>query len=261
MSDKDSNHSQDKTPDSVEKQHQKKPETSAEQNNEPQYLENSPDSAYKAKNPMMSTLPAAPHNEYDHFQSADDFRGHNTQKGFNPRGTLHGKSTDRSSFGMSHYARLSSNWNNRFHVSPSINNRKSHTFYKQFFDKPTRSTQFVALKPKKRLDPFLENETKSRIPAYSRVFKERPLAKELGWVDNFAVTHSKNNSNIHYKYKEFFDKPVSYNGAVTVATTKGVGDMMDKQKHQISTKKPTSTIHYLIEERGNRYTKHKDVQR
>lgn len=235
MSDKDSKQSGENSPDSAQKHPENKTEFIKEQKDviqEPQYLENSPEAAYNSKNPLMSTLPGATHNEYDHFQSADDFKGNNTQKFFNPRGTFHGKSTDRSSLGMSHYARLSSNWNDRFHVSPSVGNRKSHTFYKQFFDKPTRSTQFIALKPKKRLDPFLENETKSRIPAYSRVFKERPLSKELGWVDNFAVTHSKNNSNIHYKFREFFDKPVSYKGAVTVATTKGVGEIVNRQGAQ-----------------------------
>jgi len=49
-------------------------------------------------------------------------------------------------------------------------------------------------------------------------------------VDNFAVTYSKNNNQIHRTYKEFFDKPVSYHGAVTVGTTKGVSEFASSSK-------------------------------
>ena len=32
-------------------------------------------------------------------------------------------------------------WNNRHHVSTSNFNNQNHTYYKQYFDKPTRNTQ------------------------------------------------------------------------------------------------------------------------
>jgi hypothetical protein len=194
------------------------------------------------------------------MRESNGFRPSQTHGGFNPRNTFHARSTDRSSgHGMKHYARLSGNWNDRFHVSPSIGNKKSHTYYKQFFGKPTRSNERVILRPKKQMDPYLENETKSRIPKYSKLYKERDVNKELSWVDNFSVTHSKNNLHFHNKFKEYFDKPVKYGGLVTVATTKGVGDVASS--HRISTHKPTSTIHYLEEDRNNKYREHKDVKK
>lgn len=73
------------------------------------------------------------------------------------------------------------------------------------------------------------------------------------------MTHSKNNDNLHNTFKEYFDKPVSYKGAVTVATTKGAGDVINSGN--ISTKKPTSTIHYLVEEKTNKYTKNREMQK
>jgi hypothetical protein len=216
---------------------------------EQKYINTGPGEAYQSNDPLMNTLPPVAHNEYDHFQSANDFRGGNTQKLTNARRTFNGKSTDRSGLGMKHYARLSSNWNDRFHVSPD---RTSHAFYSS-----TRSTQFVTLQPKRKL----QTQTKSRLPTYSKMYKARPIKKELCWVDNFSVTHSKNNHNIHHKYREFFDKPVNYKGAVTIASTKGKGDPMDKKMFQITTKKPTATVHYLVEEKGNRHINHKDVQK
>lgn len=214
------------------------------------------EAAYNANPQHMQSMPQA-HNEYN-MQASDGFRPSHTHNHFNPRNTFHGRSTDRG-HGMSKYAKFGSNWNNRFHVSPSSGNTKSHTYYKQFFDKPTRSTQGVILKPHKRLDPYLENEDKTRIPRYSKLYKERDVGREFNWVDNFAVTHSKNNVQIHNTYKEYFDKPVSYNGAVTVATTKGVADMSPRR--QISNKKRTSTIHYLVEDRSNKHAKNKEMQK
>jgi hypothetical protein len=84
--------------------------------------------------------------------------------------------------------------------------------------------------PKKTVDPFIENETKTRIPRYSKIYRERDIGKELNWVDNFSVTFSKNNNNIHCTYKEFFDKPVNYRGAVTVGTTKGISEVASSSK-------------------------------
>jgi hypothetical protein len=162
------------------------------------------EAAYNDNPNHMNTMPAE--NDYN-MNSIDYARGSKTGNNFHPRRTMQGRSTDRE-YTMKQYARLSSNWNSRFHVSPSFQNVKSHTYYKQFFDKPTRSTQGITLKPKKRLDPYVENETKSRIPAYSRLYRERDIKKEFSWVDNFAVTHSKDNQNIHHTYKEYFDKPV-----------------------------------------------------
>ena len=103
-----------------------------------------------------------------------------------------------------------------------------------FFATPFRNSQGILLVPKKTVDPFIENETKTRIPRYSKLYKERDIGKELNWVDNFSVTFSKNNNNIHRTFKEFFDKPVNYRGAVTVGTSKGVSDIASSSKYILS---------------------------
>lgn len=43
------------------------------------------------------------------------------------------------------------------------------------------------------------------MPPWSRVDKERDIYGELGWVENFNVTMSKNNNTRHLTYREFFD--------------------------------------------------------
>lgn len=213
--------------------------------------ENSLNEAHADENQNEFESPAKNQNVDERMNNRDPQQF--TQSNFHPRNTFQGRSIDRD-HGMRKYARMSGNWDDRFHVSPSKANDKTHTFYKQFFDKPTRSTQGIVLKPKRQLDPYLENETKTRIPPYSKIYKERNVEKEFGWVDNFAVTHSKNNVQIHKNFKEFFDKPVSYNGAVTVATTKGVADVSIATK--ISTHKPTSTLHILEEDDRGKAVSH-----
>ena len=36
------------------------------------------------------------------------------------------------------------------------------------------------------------------------------LISEINWKDNFNVTASKNNIQVHENYKEFFDRPIQY---------------------------------------------------
>uniref|UniRef100_A0A7S3KDK4 Uncharacterized protein n=1 Tax=Euplotes crassus TaxID=5936 RepID=A0A7S3KDK4_EUPCR len=160
------------------------------------------------------------HNDYDNIPD-NKSGGTNlarTQGNFHPRSTFHARSTERSGAGSRRFSKLTSGWNDRFHMSPSTHNKKSHTFYKEFFSKPTRSTQTNILRHKKFIDPYLLNERKSRIPKYSKLYKQRDFQGELNWVDNFSVTSSKNNGQLHHTYKEYFDKPLSYKGHITVAT-------------------------------------------
>jgi len=63
------------------------------------------------------------------------------------------------------------------------------------------------MKPKRTEDPFVENELKSRIPYYSKVYSKKNRRRELDWVDNFVVKNSKNNDNRHKSFKEYFDYP------------------------------------------------------
>jgi hypothetical protein len=126
------------------------------------------------------------------------------------------------------------NWDPRFHVSPSQHNPKTSIYYKQFFDKPTKFNESRALKPRKTLDPYEEIEFKSRLPAYSKVYSKQARTKELGWVDNFSVTCSKDNGRVHSSFKEFFDQPRGYEGTTTVGKTRGVTRKMTQNQKRES---------------------------
>lgn len=142
-------------------------------------------------------------------------------------------------------------WDQRFYVSPSQFNWQNTTFYKQFFDKPFKINQFWILKYKKTIDPYIENDIKSRIPVYSHVYCKQSWEKELNWVDNFTVKKSKDNEMMHKKFWEFFDQPKRYDYDWTVGKTKGV------TKHALSIQKPKEhykpTAFFLWPEKGNLY--------
>lgn len=204
---------------------------------------------FEATPEYMQTMPQ-PHDENNLRGSPNSFHPNTTGGPFFQRKRDDQLSTGRD-YGMQKYARFASNWDDRFHITASQNNKKSYTYYKQFFGKPSRSNERIALKPKKQLDPYMENENKTRFPRYSKIYGDRSVDKELGWVDNFAVTCSKNNTKVHNTYKEYFDKPVQYGGLVTVAASKGVPDATVTSK--ISMHKPTATMHVLKEDRANKY--------
>ena len=93
-------------------------------------------------------------------------------------------------------------WDQRFHISPSHFNGKNHSYYKEYFDKPSKMKAEAHLKPAKTMDPYLQNERKgTRWPNYSKIAKERDVYGEMGWIDNFNVMHSKNNNQIHPTFK------------------------------------------------------------
>lgn len=53
----------------------------------------------------------------------------------------------------------------------------------------------------------LENEF--RLPTYSKAFKPSNIIGELEWKSNFTK-YSKNNETLPRPFREYFDKPVSY---------------------------------------------------
>jgi hypothetical protein len=102
-------------------------------------------------------------------------------------------------------------WNNRFHNIPSKWNDTNHAHYRQFFDKQFRQPQSNAIRPKRELDPYEQNEFKgTRMPDYSKVSKERDIYGELGWIPNFNVKCSKDNDLRHSTTREYFDQPMNY---------------------------------------------------
>jgi hypothetical protein len=76
-------------------------------------------------------------------------------------------------------------------------------------------------------------------------------------VDNFNVTCSKNNPQIHKKYKQFFDRPQTYSGYTTVGKTKGVVRRVDVDNRRESDL--TSSGYIYQEEKGNVYKVNKQI--
>ena len=65
--------------------------------------------------------------------------------------------------------------------------------------------------PERVTDPYVENEIKgTRMPDCSIVAKCRDIFGELGWIPNFNVVKSKNNTKRHTHYREYFDAPRDY---------------------------------------------------
>jgi hypothetical protein len=55
------------------------------------------------------------------------------------------------------------------------------------------------------------NEIKgTRMPDYSGISKDRDIYGELGWIPNFNVKCSKNNTKRHPTNREYFDGPMNY---------------------------------------------------
>lgn len=110
-------------------------------------------------------------------------------------------------------------WDLRHHIHPSRYNTKNSTYYKEYFDKPYRLPQNIAIMPKRIIDPYVQNElTGTRMPAYSKVAAERDIFGELGWIPNFDVKQSKDNDKRYSACREFFDAPLDY-------TTEGVSQL------------------------------------
>ena len=53
------------------------------------------------------------------------------------------------------------------------------------------------------------------MPDYSGVTKKGDIYGELGWVENFNVSMSKNNKCRHVNQREFFDHPQNYHALYT----------------------------------------------
>ena len=48
------------------------------------------------------------------------------------------------------------------------------------------------------------------MPDYTKLAQERDIYGELGWISNFNVKCSKNNTKLYPTYREFFDGPKNY---------------------------------------------------
>ena len=112
-------------------------------------------------------------------------------------------------------------WDGRHHIHPSRNNTKNSTHFKEYFDKPYRLPQTIAMAPEKSVDPFVQNEIAgTRMPKYSKLSLERDVFGELGWIPNFGVNLSKDNGQRYITCREFFDAPLDYTteGKIAIET-------------------------------------------
>ena len=63
----------------------------------------------------------------------------------------------------------------------------------------------------RQLDPYEENEVKgTRMPDYTKLSKDRDVYGELGWISNWNVKISKDNTKTYPTNREYFDIPRNY---------------------------------------------------
>ena len=68
------------------------------------------------------------------------------------------------------------------------------------------------------MDPYDENEMKgTRMPNYTKLMQERDIYGELGWIPNFNVKVSKDNTKIYTTHREMFDGPKVYHSRFNTA--------------------------------------------
>ena len=101
--------------------------------------------------------------------------------------------------------RSSNDWNNRFHVAGSKDNRQVHEYFREFFDKPNKRRQERMFEMRSDIDAL---KAEMRLPTHSKVWQPRNLSTEYGWDRNFVVMGSKNNGQVHRSYREYFDRPI-----------------------------------------------------
>ena len=116
------------------------------------------------------------------------------------------------------------NWDSRFHVTDSRDNRKVHEYFRQYFDKPSKHRQdriSVPANPSNfypNLSSTLEKFS-HRIPKLTKLGVRNKKTVELGWNPNFQVKISKDNSHFYGTYREYFDNPRMFDHNVSVVNT------------------------------------------
>ena len=104
-------------------------------------------------------------------------------------------------------ARAPGNWDGRFHVASSKDNRQVHLYFKEFFDKPNKRRQEHMFQLRSNVERLRADV---RLPTHSKVWKPGLVGDEYGWDGNFIVMGSKNNRAVHQSYREYFDRPIQY---------------------------------------------------
>lgn len=103
-------------------------------------------------------------------------------------------------------------WNNYFSRTSSRDNPYIHSFYREFFDKPSGKRYIRAITPKHvtSLDPpslsASLDPTSHRIPKSSKAVSVLARKKEGGWNERFCVTYSQRNDGCYKTQREYFDR-------------------------------------------------------
>ena len=115
-------------------------------------------------------------------------------------------------------------WDSRFHIVDSRDNRKVHEFFRQYFDKPQRNKQVRICFPESpskfypNLNSTLE-KISHRMPKIRRLGVKDKEGKEKAWNHNFQVKNSKDNSCFYTTYREYFDAPKEFDHNKSVVST------------------------------------------
>ncbi|CDW78066.1 UNKNOWN [Stylonychia lemnae] len=108
-------------------------------------------------------------------------------------------------------------WDHNFHVTHSKDNHAFHPHYKEFFDKPPgKKDERLAINIIKLTNNSFDKEfekvtQESRMPLYTSACGIKHYKNEIKWKSDFSVMASKNNTQVHSNFKEFYDRPIRLN--------------------------------------------------
>ena len=102
-------------------------------------------------------------------------------------------------------------WNDRFHLTNSVANRESCSFYRQYFDKPSRKTYRTMFQPKRSLRRRLvqngQISNKSKLKAKSiggARYASTGRSRNSSWDEKFHILPSANNEQTYTGIRDYF---------------------------------------------------------
>ena len=116
-------------------------------------------------------------------------------------------------------------WNGRFHITDSRDNKKVHDFFREYFDKPSkhRNERISLPSSPSKFYPNLAStldKHSHRIPRIRKYGVRTKKSLEESWNPNFHVKISKDNQHFYGTYREYFDtqRMFDHNSSVVVTT-------------------------------------------
>ena len=117
-------------------------------------------------------------------------------------------------------------WNDRFHLTNSVANHESCSFYRQYFDKPSRKTYRTMFQPKRSLRKRLRQNgqisNKSKLKAKAiggSRYASTGRSRNASWDEKWHILPSANNESTYTGIRDYFSliRP-----SISITKSKGV---------------------------------------